>query len=208
MDGGRVFRALLAMRLNYASATSIAATVGRGVAVLMGIYGLLNGGIFMILIAVFIFTAAGREAQYVQAKSSLSAHTVQQTYSPSAYRLSPFSSLEQARNLSAYSGQREFAVVDGDQLVGYVNVAALKQAMSRYPGFTPVSSFMLHDVSPVRPTTDLFEAQERMVAAQTEALPVVNPANQYLGLITRQHVAELLTMVQTTPPIIQGQRTA
>jgi hypothetical protein len=208
MDGGRIFRALLAMRMNYASATKIAANVGRGFAVLMGLYGLFNGGIFMIFIAFFIFTAAGREADYVRVKDSLGGYTVQQTYSPTAYRLSPSSTLQQAQNMSVYTGQREFAIVEGDQLVGYLNAQQLRTALATHPNYVPVSTIMSQDVSPVTPTTDLFETQQRMVQAQTEALPVVNLANQYLGLVTRQHISDFFQMVQTTPPIIQGQRSA
>jgi Zn-dependent protease len=208
MDGGRIFRALLAMRMNYASATKIAANVGRGFAVLMGLYGLFNGGIFMIFIAFFIFTAAGREADYARVKDSLGGYTVQQTYSPTAYRLSPSSTLQQAQNMSVYTGQREFAIVEGDQLVGYLNAQQLRTALASHPNYVPVSTIMSQDVSPVTPTTDLFETQQRMVQAQTEALPVVNLANQYLGLVTRQHISDFFQMVQTTPPIIQGQRSA
>lgn len=208
MDGGRVFRALLAMRMNYASATTVAANVGRGVAVLMGLYGLFNGGIFMIFIAFFIFTAAGREADYARVKDSLGGYTVQQTYSPTAYRLSPSATLQQAQNMSVYTGQREFAIVDGSELVGYLNAQQLRTALAAHPGYTAVATIMSRDVSAVTPTTDLFETQQLMVQKQTEALPVVNVANQYLGLITRQHIADFFQMVQKTPPIIQGQGSA
>src|SRR6478672_4298414 len=40
MDGGRVLRALLAMKMNYASATQVAATIGKGVAFVFGFAGL------------------------------------------------------------------------------------------------------------------------------------------------------------------------
>jgi stage IV sporulation protein FB len=206
MDGGRILRALLALRLNYSQATRIAATIGRGVAVLMGTYALFNGSIFMIFIAVFIFTAAGREAGYAQVKHALGAYTVQQTYSQSAYRLNPASTLQQAQNLSAYTGQREFAVVDGSELVGFLDARTLAQALRTYPNYTAVSEIMSRQVATVTPGTDLFETQQRMTEAQIESLPVVldSTPNHYLGLITRQHIMDLFRMVQSTPSIIQG----
>ncbi|MDG2122635.1 MAG: site-2 protease family protein [Verrucomicrobiales bacterium] len=61
MDGGRVFRALLSMRRDYASATDIAARTGQGIAVAFGLFGLFTGEIFLLAIAVFIYMAAGAE---------------------------------------------------------------------------------------------------------------------------------------------------
>jgi Zn-dependent protease len=57
MDGGRVLRALLAIRMGYTRATRTAATIGQGLAFVFALLGLL-GNPMLILIAVFIFLAA------------------------------------------------------------------------------------------------------------------------------------------------------
>ncbi|MBW8838844.1 MAG: site-2 protease family protein [Gemmatimonadetes bacterium] len=68
MDGGRVLRALLAMRMSsYARATGIAARVGRVLALALaaaGLYELRNP--FWVLIAMFVWMAAGTEAAAVR----------------------------------------------------------------------------------------------------------------------------------------------
>lgn len=69
MDGGRVLRAILAMKMRYVDATRIAAKVGRGAAILMGVIGLFNNPM-LILIAVFIYFAAGQELRAVESRSS------------------------------------------------------------------------------------------------------------------------------------------
>ena len=203
MDGGRILRALLAMRLEYARATNIAATIGRIVAILFGIYGLLNGGLFMIFIAFFIFTAAGQEAKYTRVRHALDGFTVQQSYSSSAYRLQSTYSLEQAKNLTAYTGQREFPVVDGEWLTGYLTRSLLSEALRVNPSHIPVSSVMDTRIRPVTPETDLFEVQQRLVEESREGLPVVSNSGRYLGVITHQHIAELFRQAQA-PPIVPG----
>ncbi len=63
MDGGRVLRAVLAHRIGFRRATRIAAAVGRGFAVVFAILALTSGwgGGLLLLIALFVFLAAGSE---------------------------------------------------------------------------------------------------------------------------------------------------
>ncbi len=65
MDGGRVFRAALALRIGYRRATEVAATVGRYAGVAMMIVGLFTRPMLM-LIGAFVFFAAGAEARSVR----------------------------------------------------------------------------------------------------------------------------------------------
>jgi len=65
MDGGRVLRAALAMRMPYPKATRIASTVGQAIALLFGLAGIMNGNMILIFIALFVFLAAGEERALV-----------------------------------------------------------------------------------------------------------------------------------------------
>ena len=68
MDGGRVLRAILALFLPRVQATSIAATVGTGFAILFGIVGVLSGQFMLLIIALFLFTIGQAEEQGVRAE--------------------------------------------------------------------------------------------------------------------------------------------
>ena len=62
MDGGRVLRALLALTTDRVRATRIAAIAGQVLAFGMGLFGLVAGNPMLLLIAFFIFVAAGAES--------------------------------------------------------------------------------------------------------------------------------------------------
>ncbi|MCA9975186.1 MAG: site-2 protease family protein [Anaerolineales bacterium] len=199
MDGGRVLRALLAMRLDYVRATDIAAAIGRGLAVLMGIYGLFSGGIFLVLIAVFIFTGAAQEAHMVRLRGTLRGYRVHQAFSPSVYRLTPYSNLQQAVNLMLSSGQSNFPVCQGDELVGFVSQPQLMMALRTRGPHTWVNMIMQRNVQPVSPLADLYEVQQRLDREGVDALPVVSGDGRFLGIITRQNMNDLRRLVTVAP---------
>ena len=190
LDGGRVFRALLAMKLDYGQATNIAAAVGKGLAVMMGLYGLLNGGIFMIFIAMFVFTAAGQEAKMVKYRVSLKGFTVHDVYATSAYTLTPYHRLEQAVQLMMMSGQSSFPVVENDVLEGFITRRDLSEAMKSRGGHTWANMIMRRDIVPVSPLLPLEEAQKRMVIEELDALPVVENG-RYLGLLAHWNINQV-----------------
>ncbi len=198
LDGGRIFRALLAMRLDYVRATNIAATVGRGLAVLLGLYGLFSGGFFLMLIAVFIFFAAGQEASYVRMRQALRDFKVQQALNPTAHRLAPTQTLEQAYNMMIYSGQTSFPVTLGETLIGFLSQASVMQALRTQRPYVWIEGIMRRDVPAIAPEASLYDAQQAMVEAQSDALPVV-AQGRYVGMITQTRINELYRWLRANP---------
>ncbi len=72
MDGGRVLRALLALRLPYARATRLAASVGQVMAIFFGLWGLTVSNPFLLLIAIFVWIGAEGEAAGVEERACCS----------------------------------------------------------------------------------------------------------------------------------------
>jgi len=65
MDGGRILRAWLTRRKGRVEATRVAARTGRIFAVVFGLIGLFTGRFMLVLIALFIYFAAGGEYRSV-----------------------------------------------------------------------------------------------------------------------------------------------
>lgn len=65
MDGGRIFRALMSRKIGFLPATFVASRLGRVAAIVLGIVGWKTDQWGLLIIAVFLFRAAGREFDYV-----------------------------------------------------------------------------------------------------------------------------------------------
>jgi stage IV sporulation protein FB len=205
MDGGRVLRALLATRLEYARATSIAVFVGQTLAWMLGLWGFLGGGFFLILIAVFIYIGAGQEGRLVQVRRVLRGVNVGQVYSRHARTLRPESTLSEAVQITLNSFQSDFPICDGERLVGLLTHTRLIQALQNHAADTPLAQIMMPGVEPVSPRDGLFVVQQRMAKDRIDALPVVE-SGRFMGLITDRDIQEAYLIASSQPQVVPSDR--
>jgi Zn-dependent proteases len=64
MDGGRILRSFFARKMSYVKATHSAASIGKFVAILMAIYGIYVGDLWLLLIALYIYGSASNEDRF------------------------------------------------------------------------------------------------------------------------------------------------
>lgn len=197
MDGGRVLRAALAMRIgNYARATELAARIGRVFALLFGVLGLfVVGNPFLVFVALFVWLGAAGEAAAVQTSATLAGVPVRQVMITDVRTLSPDDPLERAVRLVLDGFQQDFPVVVNGQVVGVLTRAALLRALAeRGPG-APVATAMQQDFRAASPDEPVEEVLTRLETCGCHAMPVIR-GRELLGVLTTENVGEFV-MVQT-----------
>ena len=181
-DGGRVLRALLAMRLNRVRATDIAARVGRWAAIAFGITGLFANPL-LVFVALFIWIGAAEEAAMVRMSAALEHLHVEDTMVTIFETISAYASVRQTLAQVIHSGQEYFPVVDGERLIGIVSLDELALA--------PPSAAVGAIVTPVAATTTPQEsvetALERVRDSKADVLPVIDH-DHLIGLLVPQNV--------------------
>ncbi len=191
MDGGRIFRALLGLFLDFERATSLAVIVGRVVAVGLGIFGVINGQFFLAFIALFIFTASGQEGAAVSVKSRLRTVRVGQALNRSTVSISPSATVGQAATTVMRGNQPDFAVVDpfSRQLLGIVSSGDVTRAVERNQWHSPMSEIMrpAGDVPRVTPNTSLLELQDKLEHGSSRVAAVYD-GPFFQGLISLEDV--------------------
>lgn len=195
MDGGRVLRALLAYRLEYARATQIAAGVGQAMAILFGFFAVFNGfDPFLLFIALFVYLGAQQEAHATLMRSVVRGVPVRQAMLTQFSTLAPASTLGDAVDLLLAGSEQEFPVlgVDG-QVAGVLTRKRLVEALTRLDRTARVYDVMGPACRPVDAGAPLEEALERMQEAACPLLPVTH-AGRLVGILTLENVGELMML--------------
>lgn len=198
MDGGRVLRALLAMRMAPERATQVAARVGQGMAVILGLVGLFTNP-FLLVIGVFVWMGATAEHSVSTMKVALVGLTVRQGMITDFTTVSPDDPLSSAVELTLAGFQQDFPVVDGGRPLGVLTHAALLQGLAEHGSNRSVQQAMRGELETVSPREGLDGALARMRRAGTRVLLVVEN-ERVVGLLTVGHVGELLAFGAAARP--------
>ena len=195
MDGGRVLRALLAYRLGYGRATQIAASVGQGVAFLLGIIGLFGNPV-LLFIALFVYLGAAGEAHATQMRQVSRAMIVADAMVTQFESLSPLSRVEDAVQCLIRTTQHEFPVVDGaGRMRGVLTRDAMIRALREHGPNVPVIEVMERDVPVVGHRQSLDQALRLLQERRLPVVGVADSADRLIGLVTPENVGEMM-MVQ------------
>jgi Zn-dependent protease len=199
MDGGRVLRALLTLKLGFRRATQVAAWIGQGLAIAFGFVGLF-GNPLLILIAIFIFMAASAEAGQVQARDLARGYLASQAMITTFQTLSPSSTADDAATLLLRTTQQEFPVTDGaGHLRGVLTREALITALKDRGGATPVLDIMARDIPTVPASACLETVFEALQKGPVSVIGVVDPQQRLVGYVTAENIAEMLTIRSSRP---------
>lgn len=192
MDGGRVLRALLAMRLPPEHATQIAARVGQGVAVVFGLVGLFTSP-FLVVIAAFVWLGAQAEVSTSRITVALHGRTVRDGMITDFQTVSPSDALARVVDLTLAGFQQDFPVMDGTRLVGVLTQADLLKGLAERGASMHVEQAMRADVETVSPFDALDANLARMREGDRRVLMVV-VAEKVVGLLTLANIGELLAL--------------
>ncbi|MGE5188260.1 MAG: M50 family metallopeptidase, partial [Betaproteobacteria bacterium] len=97
MDGGRVFRAILAERMKYSDATRYAVTLGRVFGIAMVIVGFIFPNYFLlILVGIFVYIGASEEGEQTILSTALAGVRVKDVMQPEFGSVGPQQSIAEA----------------------------------------------------------------------------------------------------------------
>ncbi len=191
MDGGRILRALLATRLEYARATQIAATLGQATALVFGFLGLFADPL-LLFIALFVWIGAASESTLVGMRTALRGIPVARVMFTEFHTLSRDATLADAVDLTLAGSQKDFPVVAGGRVVGLLTQHDILQGLARGGTHVPVVELMDRDFQLAHPREMLEGVFRRLKERNCRAAPVVEDDARLVGLVTMDNIGEFL----------------
>lgn len=203
LDGGRVLRAILwGWKHSLSRATELASKVGRGIGTALIVLGFIElllgepmGGLWWILIGMFIRAAARQGYQQVLIRQMLAGEPVSHFMNPNPVTVPPETSLEELVDNYVYRYHfKMFPVVDGSRLVGCVSTAEIKNIdPNQWPTYTV--SQIVHPCGPentIAPGAEAVSALAKM-SQQTSKLMVVSDG-RLEGILTLKDLMKFLSL--------------
>jgi Zn-dependent protease/CBS domain-containing protein len=190
MDGGRVLRALLAERMNFSRATSIAASIGRTFGLLLAIYGIFVFDPFMAFIGLFIYFGANQEAASAVVSTTLAGVKVDDVMTGEVSSGTRDTTLSDALEIMFKARYHDILIRDDGTFEGVVKWSDIMKINPRQRPVLKLGQMRILQISAFR-DEPVLEVYRRMVREKVDLIPVVDKESpkKVVGVITSEGVA-------------------
>lgn len=192
MDGGRVLRALLALRLPHVRATQVAARIGQAIAFGFGFFGLLYNPL-LVFIGLFVYLGATQESALAQMRDLTERLPVSAAMLKDMRVLSSNAPLSDAVDALLQTSQHEFPVMDAtDNVVGVLTRNDLISGLRHHGPSAPVARVMRTSVPEISSDVPFDVAFDRMEESRSPVVAVRGADGRLAGFITAENLGELV----------------
>ncbi len=190
MDGGRVFRALLAERMKFSNATKYAAYIGRIFGIIMVGIGFFFFNPVLILIGVFIYIGASEEAEQTIVSTTLASVRVKDVMQSEIGSVRPDQTVTEALEVMFKSKYHDALVEKDGVFQGLVIWNEIIKVKIEQRNNIRVEQMPLKNIS-TYPDEAVFESYKLMTKEKIDLLPVVERdiPTKVVGVLTSEAVA-------------------
>ncbi|MBU4077229.1 MAG: CBS domain-containing protein [Euryarchaeota archaeon] len=195
MDGGRVLRAWLAGRMSYIKATRAAAGIGKMLAIVMGIFGVFSGFIWLTLIAFFIYIGASEEEKSTEVSVILEGVKVKDIMSKEVQTVNPETTVEELVDMMFKYKHMGYPVMDGSNLKGIVTFTDVQKIPKEDRKNVFVSQIMTKDLITAREDDEAIMILKLLTKNSVGRILVKND-EKMIGIVSRTDVLRAVQLLE------------
>jgi Zn-dependent protease len=183
LDGGRIFRGLLTVRLGWVRATIWAASVGQVAAAVLILVGLVHD-VWLVLAGLLVLPAANAELRYALALRQFANRRVADVARAELISIDGSTTISQAAELSVATPLADFLIVEGNRPVAYLSAPRLwARVRSDEPGTQPVIAVAEPLANPIPGDTSVESAVVLFDRGGPDIAPVVDDRGDTVGVV-------------------------
>ena len=185
LDGGRILRGLLTMRIGWARATVWAASVGQVAAVLLILVGIMQD-FWLVLAGLLVLPAANAELRYALAVRQFANRRVGEVARTELVAIDATTTISEAAELSVATPLADFLVLDNNRSVAYLSAPGLwARVRSDEPGTLPAAAIAEELANPIPSDTPVEDAIAYFHQRGPEIAPVIDTQGNTIGVIAQ-----------------------
>lgn len=192
MDGGRIFRSILAFFMDYIKATRIAVNTGRAmfiIMILLGIFAFDPPHILLIIIGIFLLYVSGNELQMVQLKHNLRNLTLGQIAIRNMNYVNESISIRNFLDSVARPQQTYYPVTDANGKVsGVLDIRELSNLTDIKFDITPVKNITRKEFATADANIRIDDALTNLL---TKDFTLIIAEKTVIGYITPEYLLEI-----------------
>ncbi|CAN5453269.1 site-2 protease family protein [soil metagenome] len=190
MDGGRILRALLALRMDRVKATKIASSLGQFFAFAFVIIGLFYN-FFLIFIGIFVYFGAYAENTIVQHLDLMKGFSVRDAMMTKLILLSPHETVKDATGKLLAGSDQDFVVSENGTVEGILTRENLISALQEKKHDYPVKEIMETSFLAFDPEEKLADVYSKSQRSKTFFSPVIEN-DRLIGAINKENLNEFV----------------
>jgi len=197
MDGGRVFRAILAEHMKHTDATKYAAYIGRILGIVMAVFGFIFN-FWLIIIGLFIYIGASEEAETTIVSTTIARVRVRDVMYQEKGVATPETTVSEALEIMFKSRYHDVLIEKDELFVGIVTWNDIMKVKPEERAELQVGNLPIKKLS-IFDDESVLEAYKIIRHEKIDLLPVVDreTSDRVIGIITNESIASAIEKAKT-----------
>ncbi len=196
MDGGRLFRSALSIRMSRLKATRIAKDIGQIFAIFFIVAGLFFNP-FLVIIGFFILLGAKGEYEMIKYQDVLKNYTVKDIIKTEFAELDITDTLETASKRLVQISDNGFVVRTDGEFAGILTKNDLINGLNTHGKKASIKDVMRTEIESIQSDTPLFDVYQDMQKKRNYLLPVLD-GGQFKGVLDLENLHEFFLIRKAT----------
>ena len=198
LDGGRILRAILGLRMNYFKATSIVIIIGKILVAVFLVAGIIYFSLLLLLLSLLIFAAVQSEEYVLHLRSLIKGVKFSEVLVNDYHSLRAHSTVHEVMNTLTHNHAKHFLVMEDSKPVGTIHRMQVITEVAEKNYTLSVKNLININLSFFNADADVQQEFKLLIAHPDRNYPVMKN-DKFVGVVSLMCILEYLMLHRLTP---------